>query len=500
MAIALYARKSVERENSVSIETQLEYCRTMIRPDEKEQEILVFSDNGFSGSNTNRDGFQRMMTLTARGKIQKIIVYRLDRISRSLADFVGILETLKKHGVAFVSSQESFDTGSPYGEMIVKLLMVFAEFERQSIVARVTQAYDHRSSLGLFMGGKAPYGFTLTDTVIGGIRTKMLIPSDEIGQVRYIFERYAVSGVTLRQVMKELIRAKMQPQEGSWSTGKLSAILHNPVYVRADNSIYRYFSEKSVHIVSEISEFDGIHGLQMYGQTKEADSGKKIVVMHHEGVISSDVWLKCQEKLEKNRQFGKSLSNTTSWLGGLPECCGCGRTMTVVKGSRRKDGSCSRYFVCTGKSHGICMGPDPVLYAGDLEELAETVITEKLASLKDCRLSRNVDLSQINQMKNRLTEIGLAEEKLVSTILSGTPDGDMMDLLNGKAHRLAEEKQSLIGQIRDAESAGIQVIRSADLADAWRNASYDMKKAVGRLLIHRIRIAKDGSAEVIWNL
>ena len=141
MAIALYARKSIERENSISCETQIEYCKSVIKPDERSEKTIEFIDNGYSGGNVNRDGFQKMMRQIERGKISKVIVYRLDRISRSLSDFVGILETLKKHNVQFVSSQESFDTSSPYGEMIVKILMVFAEFERKSIIERVKHAY-----------------------------------------------------------------------------------------------------------------------------------------------------------------------------------------------------------------------------------------------------------------------------------------------------------------------------------------------------------------------
>ena len=135
MAIALYARKSIERENSISCETQIEYCKSVIKPDERSEKTIEFIDNGYSGGNVDRDGFQKMMRQIERGKISKVIVYRLDRISRSLSDFVGILETLKKHNVQFVSSQESFDTSSPYGEMIVKILMVFAEFERKSIIS-----------------------------------------------------------------------------------------------------------------------------------------------------------------------------------------------------------------------------------------------------------------------------------------------------------------------------------------------------------------------------
>lgn len=126
MAIALYARKSIERENSISCETQIEYCKSVIKPDERSEKTIEFIDNGYSGGNVDRDGFQKMMRQIERGKISKVIVYRLDRISRSLSDFVGILETLKKHNVQFVSSQESFDTSSPYGEMIVKILLWYS--------------------------------------------------------------------------------------------------------------------------------------------------------------------------------------------------------------------------------------------------------------------------------------------------------------------------------------------------------------------------------------
>ena len=107
MAIILYARKSVERENSISCETQLDYCRSVIKPDEQNEKVLTFVDNGFSGGNINRDGFQKMMKLVRQDKVSKVIVYKLDRMSRSLADFVNILQEFKAHNVEFVSSQES---------------------------------------------------------------------------------------------------------------------------------------------------------------------------------------------------------------------------------------------------------------------------------------------------------------------------------------------------------------------------------------------------------
>ena len=103
MAIVLYARKSVERENSISCETQIEYCKMMIKPDERNEKIITLIDNGFSGGNVNREGFQKMMKLIRQGRVSKVIVYRLDRISRSLIDFVYMLQEFKNYHVEFIS-------------------------------------------------------------------------------------------------------------------------------------------------------------------------------------------------------------------------------------------------------------------------------------------------------------------------------------------------------------------------------------------------------------
>ena len=220
--LALYARKSVERENSISCETQIEYCRMMIRPEERGEKVVTFIDNGYSGGNMNRDGFQKMMGLVRQGKVSKVIVYKLDRMSRSLSDFMNILQEFKENKVEFVSSQEAFDTSSPYGDLIVKILMVFAEFERTSIINRVSQAYLHRSEMGFYMGGRRPYGFQLVPTVIHNVKTKKLDPiPSEAEQVRYLFEVYAQESVSLRRLVDIMNAEGKQPLDGShWDYGK----------------------------------------------------------------------------------------------------------------------------------------------------------------------------------------------------------------------------------------------------------------------------------------
>ncbi len=114
--------------------------------------------------------------------------------------------------------------------MIVKILMVFAEFERASLINRVTQAYAHRSEMGFYMGGRQPYGFELVPTVIHNIKTRKLNPIPaEAEQVRYIFEVYAQENVSLRRLLDILVSGNRTPLNGSsWSAAKLSTILKNP--------------------------------------------------------------------------------------------------------------------------------------------------------------------------------------------------------------------------------------------------------------------------------
>ena len=509
MAIVLYARKSVERENSISCETQLEYCKSVIRPDERDEKIITFVDNGFSGGNVNRDGFQKMMKLVRQGKVKKVIVYKLDRISRSLSDFVNILQEFKEHKVEFVSSQESFDTSSPYGEMIVKLLMVFAEFERTSIINRVTQAYAHRSEMGFYMGGRQPYGFELVPTVIHNVKTKKLSPIPaEVEQVRYIFEVYAQESVSLRRLLDILVAEGKQPLNGSsWTTAKLSTLLKNPIYVKADSDVYDYYDRHGVQMVTDVSLFTGEYGAQLYGHTKHDPnapdwSDMKLVLLTHSGIVDSDIWLKCQRKLEKNRQIGNSVSNPTSWLAGKVVCEKCGHTMTTIKGKVNKSGEMRRYFNCTGRSHKkTCTGPKVTIYAEDLENMVYECISEKLADLKEMnRTTRKGDTAEVNELKLKIKAIEKSEKQLLDTMLAGGFNDDLLALANQKATQLKRDRLALYERIEDLKSREDEKDVVVNLAKSWKTADYKRKKAVAMIMIHKIVISEDGSTKVLWNI
>jgi DNA invertase Pin-like site-specific DNA recombinase len=124
----IYARQSIDKKDSISIESQIDLCRRECRGTP-----AIYQDKGYSGKNTDRPDFKRLMQAVENGEVDRIIVYRLDRISRSLSDFGRIWDTLKEHNAEFVSINEKFDTSTPMGRAMVYIIMVFAQLERETI-------------------------------------------------------------------------------------------------------------------------------------------------------------------------------------------------------------------------------------------------------------------------------------------------------------------------------------------------------------------------------
>ena len=152
---AIYARQSLDKKDSLSIETQIELCKL-----ESTGDVKVYIDRGFSGKNTNRPQFTKMMEDIERGLEDKVIVYKLDRLSRSLLAFAAMIDTFKRHDVAFLSTREKFDTGTPIGNAMLSILMVFAQLERETIAERIRDNMHELAKTGRWLGGTTPTGYT----------------------------------------------------------------------------------------------------------------------------------------------------------------------------------------------------------------------------------------------------------------------------------------------------------------------------------------------------
>ena len=297
---AIYGRQSVDRKDSISIESQIEFCKYELRGGNFRQ----YTDKGYSGKNTDRPKFQELMADIKRGLIKRVVVYKLDRISRSILDFATMMETFQAYNVEFVSSTEKFDTSTPMGRAILNICIVFAQLERETIQKRVTDAYYSRCQRGFHMSGAAPFGFQLEPTTIQGIRTKIMKPDPETADiVRLMFEMYAQPSTSFGDIARHFADKGILIHDKDLTRGFISQMLRNPIYAQADPDVYEFFKSQGTVVINEVTDFSGTNGCYLYqGQDVQARKNKYLkdqilVVAPSEGLVSADMWLRCRKKL-----------------------------------------------------------------------------------------------------------------------------------------------------------------------------------------------------------
>lgn len=497
---ALYARQSVEKVDSISIESQLEYCRHEARGNPCREYI----DRGYSGRNTNRPAFEQLLADVRQGKVARVIVYKLDRISRSILDFANMMQLFQQHRVEFVSSTERFDTSTPIGRAMLHICIVFAQLERETIQKRVTDAYYSRCKKGLYMGGRVPYGFARQQTMLDGVRTSMFVPvPQEARQVQLIYSLYADPANSLGDLVRYLnAHGHKQLRGGMWSTARLSEMLRNPVYVRADAAVYDFFKERGAQILNPAADFTGYNGCYLYkgaggeGRSPSDLSGREVVLAPHEGLVSSRDWLRCRLRCQQNRRSTTTCKAKSSWLLGKVKCGRCGYGLSVVKSDTRWQ----RYFVCSAalaSKKQRCPGTGGTVYSQLLEAYVSQEIQRRLGLFdKLCQREEPQLDRKCNEHRIRLAEIEREIEQLLCKV-SGTND-ILLSYINSRVAQLDEERRQLQ---TEAERLAHQEGRAAicNPAQLWTKASFAQKQAVADALIEIIKVA-DGEIEIVWKI
>lgn len=508
----IYTRQSKEKEGSISQETQEECCKHALLSKGKEDlsnVVVLHEAKNMSGATLDRPELKKLLKMVAQGKVDTVIVYKLDRLSRSLIQFMGIISEFEKHGVNFQTAMESFDTSTTTGKMIVQILMVFAEYERSNTIARVKDAYVSRSQKGYYMGGRRPYGFNLEQFTIEGNKTKKLVKKeDEASQIQEIFNTYAVDEFSLRQVLKHMLETGQTDLSGAgFTTAKISSIMKSPIYAIADGELYNYLKEKNAIFApnATFENFDGTHGIQFYVYNKEESddlSNTTVVIMPHKGFIDSSVWIKCNKKLEKNSQIGNAVSNKTSWLGGLVVCQKCGHTMTTIKGVPTKKGTVRRYFNCIGKSEKkTCKGPSGTVYADVLEQLISDEIEKKLVIIKARkRVLSDENRQKVSKLEKQLKEIVDRQNKLFDMITEPNLSDLTRRALDNKIAELEQNKNETNNDIANIMNKDCVITKAIDLGKSWQRANFEKRRQVARTLIKCILVHSDGTFEIVWNI
>jgi len=498
---ALYTRQSVEKVDSISIESQLEHCKY----ETFGKSYKEYSDKGYSGKNTNRPAFEEMLNDIEQGKISKVIVYKLDRISRSILDFAGMMEFFQEKGVEFVSSTEKFDTSTPIGRAMLNICIVFAQLERETIQKRVFDAYHSRNKKGFYMGGRIPYGFNKKDVVIEGIKTAMYeqVP-DEVQHIKLLFELYADNSNSLGDIVRYLVKHDIKHLRGSaWNSARISDMLRNPIYVKADMDVYNFYKSQGANIINPIESFSGNNACYLYqGTVSESRiqndlKDKEIIIAPHDGIISSKVWLKCRVRCLNNRQSTQTGKAKNSWLSGKVKCGNCGYALVIKKANTKW----KRYFICSCSfAMKTCKGTGCIIYADVLEENIFNQIKEKLSQFQTLsKEQKNTISPKINQNKIFISQIDDEIEGLLSKVSSANEI--LLKYINDKISELDTKRKTLQEEniLLNSYSGDKKVDEITNHVEKWEEISFEDRKSVADILIKIIHIS-NSQISIKWNM
>ncbi|MFS0736664.1 recombinase family protein [Sphingomonas sp. 1P06PA] len=282
----------------------------------------AYDDGGFSGGNMNRPGLTRLLADVQLGKVDVVVVYKVDRLTRALSDFAKIVEILDARGASFVSVTQSFNTTSSMGRLTLNVLLSFAQFEREVTGERIRDKIAQSKARGMWMGGPVPLGYRVANRML-------LVDESDAETVRHIYRRYLALGsgsALIEELRADGYRTKLRqtsagPRGGvPFSRGMLFALLSNRIYL------------------GEI-----VHK----GVAHPGD---------HDAIISTELWVAVQAQVAAKRNGIKARghSETYSLLAGIIRD-GLGRRMSpshAVRSGRRY-----RYYV-THASELITGGPD----------------------------------------------------------------------------------------------------------------------------------------------
>lgn len=362
---AVYTRKSTNEgldSDFSSIDNQREACEACIRSQQAEgwrQVEEAFDDGGFSGGTVDRPALKRLLSHIEAGEIDCVVVYKIDRLSRSLLDFVRLLEMFEAHHVSFVAVTQQINTSTSAGRLMLHVLVSFAEFERSIGSERTREKIQAARKKGRYTGGRAPLGYDVDRE-----KHALIINQDEAKIVRDLFRLYLELGSLINVVKEAKVRGWMRKV---YTTAKGVKLGGNPfdkvtLYRTLTNPLYLGLVQLNGDL------YPGLH----------------------EAIVDDETFDQVQRRLEENQNGAQpgpeSRNKHNALLRGPIKCGVCGKAMSHSFSKKRK--RMYRYYVCTtAVKQGRAACPTPSLAASDIEAF----VVEKIRGVaRDPELVRQV--------------------------------------------------------------------------------------------------------------
>ena len=462
MKVALYVRVSTQEQlkEGYSIGEQIERL-TKYSESMGWKVYKVYNDGGYSGKDMERPALQDLIQDIK--KVDKVVVYKLDRLSRNQRDTLMLIEDVfLKNNVDFVSMSENFDTSTPFGRFMIGILSTFAQLEREQIKERMSMGKDARAKEGRWHGGTLPIGYDYVDG--------QLVPDDEVSfQIREIYQRFS-KGEPLRTIEKDLRNKEIMYNGYYWTPKQMKRIMTNKIYC----------------------------GYIRHG-------GKWIKGLH-QPIIDEDTFNICNEMIEKNKQPNHS-TKTSTLLGGLIWCKRCGARYGKHRTGNKKYGY-HNYYMCYSRHKKVksmirdenCKNKN---YS--IEELDELVLNEVR------KLSLNVDLihemarddsfteEKLDNITKEISRINKQLDRYLKLYGSGVIEVSKLDEvvqpLEEKKKKLSEEVATLKKSSELSEDDAVSLVTS--FSEVIERNNYEEIRAILENLIDRIEIDGD-DIEIYW--
>lgn len=505
---AIYARQSVDKKDSVSIETQIDHCMTF----SESKTPRVFTDKGFSGKNTERPDLKKLIAEIKADRISKVYVYKLDRISRNITDFYQLYEVMKEHNTEFVSINEHFDTNSPIGRAMMGIIAVFAQMERETIQQRVKDNYYFRIADGRWAGGPAPYGFK-------NARTELNVPTlepieTEIEVVKNVYALYnGTAHMSLTAIGSWLYEEGYRTRKGGrFTSTTLARMLQNPVYVAADQELYNFFQTRKIQFLNDREEWNGSTSacivakkngnqfIRKYEDMKE----QTIYLSNIKPVVPSHLYIDVQDRLLKNEQFKRANSpSALEELAGKLKCSKCGH---VIKAYSQSTNS-RPYLSCHGKTTlRLC---DVSYKKVNFYDLQEKVGAEIQKYLDNTHLKKQQKLEENNALTVEKLEVENQLKNLVDiAAVGGLTAEALQKAIEERQYRIYDIELQIQKNSVAADYLHLNLLNNAEL-NFYHGSSggidysallTEQKKEIIKILVDKILVCENGEFEIIWNI
>jgi DNA invertase Pin-like site-specific DNA recombinase len=495
--IAIYARQSIDRENSISIDAQIAHCENIIDP---AADTKTYIDKGYSGSNINRPAFEQLLADIKIGSVTAVYCYRLDRISRNILDFANLQEYFKKYGCAFVSSSESLDTSSPMGRAMINIIMVFAQLERETIAGRIKDAYFARAKIGAYLGGGMPLGYTTEKRVFDGKEMSILIPGDTAEIVKDIFRMYTAQRTSLTAIAKMLNDKGIKTSKGNpFRSHGVRRILRNPLYTAATPDIYDYYLSQGCSIYNTIDDFSGVTGCLLVGKfinkNIETDiKDQQLIVSAHEPLVDSDTFLAAQHALARNYAMKRKGTGQITWVTGFVKCGECGYAVTT-KTSRSYS-----YLACRGHDglgENVCAQAKH-FNVKDIESEIERQLFDRLKSMDLKQIKNDPPPKRDIETRQQISKISQQIDKLLDAVAQAEGSTASQYLIK-KIEELDAEKARLSAMLMDSDAPNNNaIIASAEkILSGWDSADVRTRNHLASMFIKAVYLTPS-TTQIEW--